>query len=70
MKNYTNNPISKIANLLTDGSIQRMVEAGVLVDEEQIGVFGALHWLREQLSQIVPLEQVSKIKTYSTPGGI
>jgi hypothetical protein len=65
------NPLTQIANLLVDGSIQRMVAAGVLVgDEEQFGVLGALHWLREQLFQIVPLEQLANIKTYSTPDGV
>ena len=71
MKNHAQNLISRIANLLVDVSIQRMVDAGVLVgDEEQFGVLGALHWLREQVFQIVPLEQLANIKTYSTPGGI
>lgn len=65
------NPLSQIANLLVDSSIQRMVEAGVLVgDEEQFGVLAALHWLREQLFQIVSLEQLAEVKTYSTSNGI
>ena len=65
------NPLSQIANLLVDGSIQRMVAAGVLVgDEEQFGVLSALHWLREQLFQIVSLEQLAEVKTYSTSNGI
>ena len=65
------NPLSQIANLLVDSSIPRMVAAGVLVgDEEQFGVLGALHWLREQLFQIIPLEQLANIKTYSTTDGI
>ena len=71
MKKHAQNLISRIANLLVDSSIQRMVDAGVLVgDEEQFGVLGALHWLREQLFQIVPLEQLGNIKTYSTSNGI
>jgi hypothetical protein len=79
MKNYSKNPLSQIANLLVDGSVQRMAEAGVLVGddnipgllgEEQFGVLSALHWLREQLFQIIPLEQLANIKTYSTPSGI
>ena len=69
------NPLTQIANLLVDGSIQRMAAAGVLVGddsipsllgEEQFGVLSALHWLREQLFQIIPLEQLANVKTYST----
>ena len=71
MKNHAQNLISRIANLLVDSSIQRMVAAGVLVgDEEQFGVLGALHWLREQLFQIIPLEQFADIQTYATANGI
>ena len=88
MKNtqINHNLISKIANLLVDSSIQRMVEAGVLVDdsipsllgEERFGVLNVLpqergddiQWLREQFLAIVPLEQVSKIRTYSTANGV
>ena len=70
-KTKPTNPLTQIANLLVDSSIQRMVDAGVLVnDDEQFGILGALHWLREQLFEIIPLEQLANIKTYATSNGI